>query len=345
MSGRELQTSHSKLKATPINKDILELTDKNRKARPCVNVELAQQYREQQELPPVERGVDPKLQNPPRDVPSPEAEYIEIILDDDLKKDKQKARPPPDNNEGGARPRDYVTGRMLSEFGRSCLRCTEKGLRCTLNYVGRETEIQCAACRRSKTQYCVRFRPPQDDRKAIPFNGPPWKNPNFFAGSPETSPEAQIPRKELEEMLHDFYYGKPGYLMGNYVVERDVCGFELPPFNGSDLPYDDRPENYRAMDWKDVLPDWRHRSLVPLIEEQKVEVEREEKKKELTEARARSLLPPNPNGEEVKEVKKEDAPKKNEKGVIDDENLSLLRVLRRYSPRQMNLVDVLGETW
>lgn len=52
--------------------------------------------------------------------------------------------------------KDIVTGRVLSDAGRSCLRCVDKGLRCTLLYAGQEGAVQCAACRRSGAHPCVR---------------------------------------------------------------------------------------------------------------------------------------------------------------------------------------------
>ncbi|KAI0453306.1 hypothetical protein F5B21DRAFT_525989 [Xylaria acuta] len=343
-SQQEPQVSHCERYSIPIDENVSKLTAKHKKARPSVNIKLAQDYRKRQDLPPVERE-DPKLKGGYENLSSPDVEYVQILLDESLKVDQHSWR-----DERGfeaadeGQPRDYVTGRMLSEYGRSCLRCTEKELRCTFNFIGKETEPQCVACRRSKVPYCVRFQPPREDKRSIPFNGPPWKNPNFVAGTAEDGKMAYLPRRELENVLREFYHGESGYVLGNYVAESDVCNYVLPPFSGVDLPLEDRPENYETMDWKDVLPDWRNRSLRPRQDE---EDEREKQKKRLAMARDRSLMPANPNEEELKEInnRKKMITQMVGKSENGDDEISLLRILRRYEPREQNLGDVLGETW
>ncbi|KAI0481577.1 hypothetical protein F4859DRAFT_425500 [Xylaria cf. heliscus] len=342
-SQQEHQASYSEKKSNPIDENVSKLVSNNIKTRPSVNVKLAQGYREKQALPPIEQG-DPGLKGVSESVPESDVEYVPVLLHESLKIHKHPRQDEQESKAVDDPPRDYITGRILSEYGISCLRCTQKGLRCTFNYIGKENEAQCAACRRSKAPYCVRFKPPREEKRRIPFNGPPWVNPNFVAGTAEDGTTAPLPRQELENLLREFYHGESGYVLGSYVAERDLRNYVLPPFNGSDLPLEDRPENYETMNWKDVLPDWRHRSLQPRKDK---DDEAEEEKKKLALARDRSLMPPNPNGEEAEET--------NNRSVLmmqvvgksenDDEEVSLLRILRRYEPRERNLVDILGETW
>ncbi|KAK5627661.1 hypothetical protein RRF57_003376 [Xylaria bambusicola] len=328
-------------------------TDKNhpktpkkyRKGRPSVDVQLAQDYRERQDLPPIEQGLDPKLEGDNEEFPSSDAEYVEIVLDKRLKIDLQTTQSWPDERrsetDDGKPPRDCVTGRKLSNHGRSCLRCLEKGLRCTLNYLGKESEPQCAACRRSKAPHCVRFQPLGEHERGIPFYGPPWKNPNFAAGGPAGKAVARLPREQLEEILREFYEGRKGYVMGQYMTASDVHNFALPPFNGADLPPVDRPENYEEMDWKDVLPDWRNRSLQPVKKGSGKDDEHENVKKSLALARDISLLPPNPDGEDAAAIRRKMA--RIQLGASDnaqEEEISLLRMVRRYRPREKNLSDI-----
>ncbi|KAI1405781.1 hypothetical protein F4819DRAFT_347706 [Hypoxylon fuscum] len=151
-------------------------------------------------------------------------------------------------------PRDIITGRTLVEDGESCLRCIEKGLRCTLNFVGVEGVAKCAACKRSNTQHCLRQRAPW---KRISFVGPPWKNPNYFAVGDHLNPA------DMEEMLQEHFLGQQTYRHGTYSHEADRKQMALPPFNGTDLPIGERPENWKTMDWKRALPIPENKSLHP----------------------------------------------------------------------------------
>ncbi|KAF2972089.1 hypothetical protein GQX73_g1432 [Xylaria multiplex] len=311
---------------TPTDENVPKTSKKHKKSRPSIDVQLAQNYKHRQELPPVENGVDPEL--PVDEDLSPGSEYVEILLDESLRAEVEEARP----------PRDYVTGRIISNHGQSCLRCAEKGLRCTLGFVGKEAEPQCAACRRSKAQYCVRFQSLGGNGRGIPFNGPPWKNPNFVAGTPGNSEVAHLPREQLEDILHEFYDGKQGYVLGNYVADRDVENFVLPPFNGVDLPLVDRPKNYEAMGWRDVLPDWRNRSLRPRRTDGMLEDEHEKWKRKLSVVRERSLLPNYTIGSEAEELMRMNISRM--QGVTGGEDdISFLRALRKYQPRERHLGD------
>ncbi|KAI0195298.1 hypothetical protein EV127DRAFT_477825 [Xylaria flabelliformis] len=333
---QEPQITYYEGNSTSTNGKVPKFTAAPKQALPSVNVELAQDHRKQEDLPPIEQG-NPKLGGV-HENPNQEVEYVQTPPGKDLKTDQHSK-----GDQGP--PRDYVTGQMLSEWGRSCLRCSEKGLRCTFNFVGKENEPQCVACRRSKEPYCIRFQHPRGDKKIIPFNGQPWRNPNFVAGTAEDGKTAPLPRRDLETLLCDFYHGESGYVLGNYIAERDVSNFVLPPFNGGDLPIADRPNNYETMDWKGVLPDWRNRSLRPPQGEW--EDEREKQKRKLAMARDRSLMPANPNEEEEEGEEKRRSLVMMEvagKSGSDDE-IKFLRILRRYEPREQNLSDVLGETW
>ncbi|KAI1655015.1 hypothetical protein F4813DRAFT_368335 [Daldinia decipiens] len=145
--------------------------------------------------------------------------------------------------------RDILTGRILAEDGESCLRCIDKGLKCTLIFLGFENEAKCAACRRSGSQYCIRQRRPQD---CYMFYGHPWNSPNYFAVG--RGPNS----REMEEILEEHFLGKIIDSIGAYtyiyIYGRKQHSMTLPPFNGSDLPAAIRPEDFKSKTWKDVLP-------------------------------------------------------------------------------------------
>ncbi|KAI3336425.1 hypothetical protein HD806DRAFT_542337 [Xylariaceae sp. AK1471] len=352
VSQQELQAVYSERRSVSVVEDAPKRFEKHRKGRPSVDVGLAQNYKERQDLPPVAQGVDPELQGAHEETSNrTEPEYVEILLHEEIKADQRTAQWQLDKRETKVRedepPRDYVTGRILSEQGRSCLRCIEKGLRCTLNFVGKETEPRCAACRRSKAKHCVRFQPLGGGGRGIPFKGPPWKNPNFVAHT-EDGAAAGLSREELEDILREHYLERKGcYVLGNYITEDDVHNYALPPFNGVDVPLADRPENYKTMDWKDVLPVMQNQSLRPRQAEGKGGKDgREAQKKKLAVARNQLLWPASPTDkEEAGEVERRNRLLMVGNGETRDEELSFLRTLRRYEPREQNLSDVLGETW
>ncbi|KAI1202623.1 hypothetical protein F5X97DRAFT_344784 [Nemania serpens] len=328
----------------------------HKKARPSVDTDLAQEYRERQDLPTVGR-------EHAEAGPQEEAEYVKIMLDESVRadRDRQTAQPSVSGlsdevSDDGKPPRDRVTGRTLSQFGRSCLRCTEKGLRCTYNFFGKEDETQCAACRRSKTPYCIRFKLPRgNEGRSFFFRGTPWKNPNFIAGTAASGGAApEIPKQELEDILREFYIGPSGYVLGDYLADGDVRNFALPPFNGADRPLGDRPVNYEMVNWKHVLPVWKNRSLRPWWMEGEMDEEHENKQKRLAAARDRYLWPmrmdeEEQEGEEAKLDGGDKAMTMMMQVVSDDEKRSdevrLFRALRRYEPREKNMDDVVGDTW
>ncbi|KAI0879631.1 hypothetical protein GGS24DRAFT_508524 [Hypoxylon argillaceum] len=341
-SHEDTQALHNEVNTIPTDESVSETTGNHGKSRLSVDIGLAQNYTDRKGLPALtqadhEQGSVGKDDNV-------ESGYIEIRLDESLQTLRKASHPWRDESEDESPgpPRDHVTGRILSEFGRSCLGCVEKGLRCTLNFFGNENESQCFACRRSKAQYCVRFQPLGGHIRGLPFSGPPWRNPNFFAGTPEDGSVPCLSREQLEDVLREFYRGPSGYVLGNYVAGSEVGNFALPPFNGADLPPEDQPSDYESMGWKDVLPVWKHRSLRPRRtgdgEDDEYE-EQEERKKQLCLARDRSLLPRHPAHWDKIMIQ-----------VVDnsddaDDDICYLRNFRRYEPRESNLDDILGETW
>ncbi|KAI1144007.1 hypothetical protein F5Y05DRAFT_418183 [Hypoxylon sp. FL0543] len=217
-------------------------------------------------------------------------------------------------------PRDAITGRPLAEDGGSCLRCIEKGLRCTLNFLGVEGEAKCAACRRSGSQYCIRQRGPE---KRIEFQGAPWDNPNYFTVGDKLSP------LEMKKILYEHYLGEEKYLYGTYLHEAERKQVALPPFNGSDLPIEKRPENWKTADWRSVLPIWKNRSLHPrpIMQRSQSEIKRRDGASTGSQP---TVLEASPS-------------------YITEDTIRYLRLIRKYEPRAAHLKehinDALGETW
>ncbi|KAI1353082.1 hypothetical protein F5Y01DRAFT_277733 [Xylaria sp. FL0043] len=317
----------------------------SKRARLSLDIQLAQNYREEEDLPLIRQRLYPELEEDPEGEDSEDTEYVQTVLDERLviEPDIQPTNSQQDNQKKksnyGRVVRDRVTGRMLSETGRSCLRCKEKGLRCTLTFIGKESEAQCAACRRSKAPYCVRYHPLGSDGEGIPFFGPRWKNPNFIAGRNTDNTPAKLPSAELEEILREFCEGRSRYVQGQYIAANDVRNFVLPPFNGSDLRPDDRPANYETMNWRDVLPVWGNTSLCP----RKVDDERHLRKKKLEIARELSFLPQGLARLEAEAaMRREMASMEIEStGDVHLDQMRFLRMLRRYQPRKQNLSDVI----
>ncbi|KAI1808004.1 hypothetical protein F4811DRAFT_504047 [Daldinia bambusicola] len=163
--------------------------------------------------------------------------------------------------------RDPVTGRLLAQDVESCLRCIEKGLTCTLKFLGSEKEVKCAACKRSNSDYCIRQRPPH---KCFRFFGYPWNSPNYF-----TLGEGLTPA-ELEKILKEHFLGQNRRALAEYSYISGSVPMALPPFNGSDLPPAVRPKNFESRTWKDVLPAPGNKSTLRRIEDEGKEYERGE---------------------------------------------------------------------
>lgn len=363
-SQQELEASQYEKDAVSAKEDATESVEKHKKGPPSVDIKLAQNYKDRQHLPPVTQGLDPDVQGADKEVPqeldpdvqgaheeaannteeyTEESVYVDIILDEEIKADQQQQKQQQrlegkeeneqatDDQDDGP-PRDHVTGRMLSENSQSCIRCDEKGLRCTLNYVDKEMEPRCAACRRAKAPHCVRFRPLGQAGAAIPFHGPPWKNPNFIANAEEGGKVKDLSSRELEDLLREHYLGPEGYVDGRYVRPAAVKRWALPSWKGEDEENSGKgAENSAGEGWRDVLPIWRNRSLRPARGGGRAE----EEKKTIAVARGGSARTDEEEGGGEEE--------KVEAG--DGEETELLRTRRKYSPREKNLSDVLGETW
>ncbi|KAI1467131.1 uncharacterized protein F4812DRAFT_465235 [Daldinia caldariorum] len=163
--------------------------------------------------------------------------------------------------------RDPVTGRLLAQDVESCLRCIEKGLICTLKFLGFEEEVKCAACTRSNSDYCIRQRPPY---KCFRFFGYPWNSPNYYTLGEVLSPV------ELEEILQEHFIGQNRRALAEYSYISGSVPMALPPFNGRDLPAAKRPKNFESRTWKDVLPAPGNKSAFRRMEEESKEYERRE---------------------------------------------------------------------
>ncbi|KAI1281337.1 hypothetical protein F5Y07DRAFT_412383 [Xylaria sp. FL0933] len=321
----------------------------SKRARLSLDIQLAQNYREEEDLPLIRQRLDLELEEDHEGEDSEDTEYVQTVLDERLviKPDLQPASSHQHDQKKksnyGRVVRDRVTGRMLSETGGSCLRCKEKLLRCTLTFVGKESEVQCAACRRSKALYCVRYHPLGSNGEGIPFFGPRWKNPNFIVGRNTDNTPAKLPSAELEEILREFCEGGSRYVQGQLIAANDVRKFALPPFNGSDLRPTDRPANCETMDWRDVLPVWRNTSLCP----RKVDDERNIRKKQLEIARELSFLPEGLERLEAKAAlrREMESMRVESTGDVHLDQMRFLRMFRRYQPRKQNLSDVIGEIW
>ncbi|RYP79209.1 hypothetical protein DL771_000187 [Monosporascus sp. 5C6A] len=110
-----------------------------------------------------------------------------------------------DEEEDGP-PRDLTTGRVLAENSRSCLRCAEKGLKCTLLFAGKEGDVQCAACRRAGADRCV--------RQALE---------DLHPGADQSGWRAVVDEHHARITTH---------VNGELVEARDKLHMALPPFNG-----------------------------------------------------------------------------------------------------------------
>ncbi|KAI1417748.1 hypothetical protein F5Y13DRAFT_185079 [Hypoxylon sp. FL1857] len=241
------------------------------------------------------------------------------------KSSRSKFRDEPGKPEEKVLPRDVITGRTLVEDGGSCLRCIEKGLRCTLNFVGVEGVAKCAACKRSGAQYCIRQL---GLARSIPYEGPPWDNPNYFAIGDDPSPE------EMREILLEHYLGKQTYAHDTYLYEVERKQMVLPAFNGSDLPIEQRPKNWKTANWKSVLPIWKNRSLYP----RSSLLNRRHKR-----FTARDVDSMSPRTQRTASVSG-GSPRS-----TSEDTLQYLRIIRKYEPRTAHLKehmnDALGETW
>ncbi|KAI1335125.1 hypothetical protein F5Y15DRAFT_398955 [Xylariaceae sp. FL0016] len=234
--------------------------------------------------------------------------------------------------------KDVTTGRFLSDDGQSCLRCSRKGLNCTLNFFGSEFDELCSACRRSKCEFCIRMLPVY---RQVEFYGPPWKNPNWITGRP-----GQLTREEIEDEVSAHFHGEQKYVAGDgrfeYKGVTDL--WPMPVFNGSDIPIDERPEGWSPkpnMAWQDYLPIEQNSSLrqQPAPAYQLQSEEAFEEQYSYTEPLLPEARPSSPS------ISEEDTCSTGTNSTdtsVEHASIDLFRISRKYTPRASNLADELA---
>ncbi|RYP50510.1 hypothetical protein DL768_004015 [Monosporascus sp. mg162] len=250
--------------------------------------------------------------NSTRPPPSSKLLTAATTRNDQQRESKQKA---PKDSGGGqdeedGPPRDLTTGRVLAENSRSCLRCAEKGLKCTLLFAGKEGDVQCAACRRAGRDRCV--------RQALE---------DLHPGADQSGWRAVIDEHHARTTT---------YVNGELVEARNKLNMALPPFSGADLPPEERPQRWQTLGWRDVLPLGRNRSL--LSEEEDV--------RELLRERAELEADGEEKGREEAEGKGpvDAAAADPEDPEVLHEQLKHLQHIRKYPQREVHLNEALGET-
>ncbi|OTB20471.1 hypothetical protein K445DRAFT_299542 [Daldinia sp. EC12] len=215
------------------------------------------------------------------------------------------------------RRRDPLTGRLLAQDVEPCLRCIEKGLTCTLKFIGTEKKAKCAACKRSNSDYCIRQRAP---KKCLKFFGYPWNSPNYF--TLDEGPSSV----EMEEILKEHFLGLNRCALDEYSYISGSVQTALPPFNGSDLPVAVRPKNYDSMTWEDILPAPGNKSIIRRIEEEQEEEEKGEAKYVRTPFTSMLTTPRSPMfAAPVRAIR-------------------YLQESRRYPPRKIHVTEYLADT-
>ncbi|RYO79546.1 hypothetical protein DL766_005608 [Monosporascus sp. MC13-8B] len=222
-------------------------------------------------------------------------------------------------------PRDLTTGRVLAESSRSCLRCADKGLKCTLLFASKEGEVQCAACRRAGADRCV--------RQALEDLHPGADQGGWRAVAGEH--RARI----------------TAYLNGELVEARDKLNMALPPFNGADLPPEERPQRWQALGWRDSLPLRRNTSLLREEEDVRELLWKREEGVGSAEERGESEGREKEKGRVLEESRSPtEKPEPMDGAAVDPkdpevlhEQLKHLRNIRRYPQREMHLNEALGQ--
>ncbi|RYP91027.1 hypothetical protein DL770_002857 [Monosporascus sp. CRB-9-2] len=219
-------------------------------------------------------------------------------------------------------PRDLTTGRVLAENSRSCLRCAEKGLKCTLLFAGKEGDVQCAACRRAGADRCVRQS--LDD---------------LHPGADQSGWRAVVDEHHARITTH---------VNGELVEARDKLNMALPPFNGADLPPEERPQRWQTLGWRDVLPLRRNRSLLSEDEDvrellqERAELEADGEERGRGEAKGKGPEERRSPAEKSEPV--DAAAADLEDPEVLHEQLKHLQHIRKYPQREMHLSEALGET-
>ncbi|KAI8964140.1 hypothetical protein F5Y11DRAFT_364447 [Daldinia sp. FL1419] len=181
--------------------------------------------------------------------------------------------------------KDPITGRFIKPGAEPCLMCIKKGSRCTLTYLGWDEEPKCAGCRRSNSKYCILQRPPN---MCTIFYGHPWNSRNFYAK--QNGPSLL----EMEEILREFFVARGLDAVGHYAYISGREQKALPPFNGIDLPEEDRPKDPKSKTWKDVLPVITNRSIYRRLEDEKLEENPKKDGKPKGKERIKQVMPAPP---------------------------------------------------
>ena len=233
------------------------------------------------------------------------------------KKKKKDAKPGP--------PKDLTTGRVLAPYGRPCLQCVDKGLKCTFLFAGSENDEQCAACRRqSATEFvrCVRQSIAdaallsidiEELRAAAAASDPSQETDDHIdklaadAAKARVRWNAVVRDHEAERDLHDMVY-----VNGEPISRRDAArNFAMP----KPPP---RPTGEPARGWRDVLPTPENRSFV----REEADVEKILRSREAGGSKGL---------EEDKDL------------VEHYERIKYLQRLRRYQPRVVHLTETLPQ--
>ena len=222
----------------------------SRKKGPFIDISLAQESKDYEDLPSIVQGPSPGERSP--------FDTREFASDDDAittttttsseylsapsVTEGFRSNTPPAGGELKPRNKDKdpVTGRRLSKAPRVCLRCLSKNLRCTLEFHGKENEPRCAACRRAGANHCIRQAVEevaeltggeQRSRFAAPKPRPPRNRNDALQLLP--ADDAAV---GWGEVLDDYYYTERlVYVNGHPVELRDVNGMALPSFRDAAL--------------------------------------------------------------------------------------------------------------
>ncbi|KAI1268312.1 hypothetical protein F5Y18DRAFT_374742 [Xylariaceae sp. FL1019] len=297
----------SAIESPSVRKEVKLSNRSSRITRPSIDINIAQNYRDREDLPVVEQSYvqNLSLADEASEAADTTGTFAKLSA---IHERGETATEATEKHEGGG-IRCSVTGRILAKHHTACVRCVEKGLRCTLNYAGQEQQPTCGACRRSKVQFCVRY-----EGLKIPHFGPIWKDPNFIFGCNDKGVQSSV--EEAEEILREHFEGRPQYVMGSYITTLDAQSMALPSFR--------RSHDWENVSWQDVLPVWQNMS----INAQEKDVRSTTKENESSISNGAGQM----SDGDLKAVTSGEDSEKVTEG-------SLLRISRRYSPREQHLTD------
>ncbi|KAI5928412.1 hypothetical protein F4810DRAFT_717027 [Camillea tinctor] len=343
---------------------------KHKKDKPSIDVALAQKLVRYEKLPIVERGEDPEAQVVADNVNDRINDWVtaaaaaarsarpktgaKVSTLEAWKESRRWNAPWADAEKP---QRDKLTGRILAENGKTCLRCTRVGLRCTLNFFGMDREERCAACRRSGAEHCVRPRGFADDE--LPYRGggggglPSHDLPYVTGARPPLS------RAQMEEVLREQLAEDESLLQGFYVSASERARMALPRATARDKepPEEDEGWGEPATHWRKVLPTHMNRSLVPRDKPPRTAtpVDAETESEADTAELQHTSQPPSTGRSSDSDGSSMSAynalfGNKRKKPTqrsreLDDEQLIYLRACRRYPPRAEHVTEAFPEVW